>query len=227
MLICLAACVFWAAEPAFQANSAAAEVLKEANESYRTMRSGDAVRLYREYLTSDPANAPVRIFLGAALLNLNQPAEAKKEVQKALALNPELPKAYVLLGRIYTLESSWSLAQESFTHALSLDSHERDALYFSGRAFYEDNRFEQAIERFKQALGMGATQSRTFENLALCYEALDRPLQAEEAFHSAVQFAGDQYRPYLAYGRFLFKQARMDESLQLLTQAFQKRTRFD
>ena len=164
----------------------AADLLREANEAYRSMHSDEAVRLYTEYLKQDPSNASVRIFLGAALLNLNRLDEARREANQALAADAKSPKAYVLLGRIDSAGGAWDVAQQSFARAISLDPSDRDALYFSGRAFYDANRFEPAIERFESALALGATQSRTYENLALCYEALHQPEKAE----SIIPFGG-------------------------------------
>ncbi len=220
-MLLLAAALPWMIGISMQTRPASAELLREANESYRAMKAADAVRLYRQYLAEDSQNAAVRVYLGAALLSLNQPAQAQEEVIRALALNPQSAKAHVLLGRIYDSENSWNLAQQSFEQALKLDATDRDALYFSGRAFYDANRFQQAIGRFEQALTLGATQSRTYENLALSYAALGLSRQADDAFRSAVQLAGNQYRPYLAYGAFLFKEGRAEDSLQMLRRAFQ------
>lgn len=221
MLVCLAVFALRLSGFALQAKPAS-EVLREANEAYRAMHSGEAVRLYKEYLKQDPRNASVRIFLGAALLNLNRLNDAKAEVKQVLAENTNLSKAYVLLARIDSAQGAWDVAQQSFARALSLDSRDRDALYFSGRAFYDANRFEPAIERFEAALALGATQSRTYENLALCYEALNERAKAETAFHSAIQVAGDEYRPYLSYGRFLFKEGRTEQGVDMLEKAFQR-----
>lgn len=221
MLWYLALLTFWFSGYAFQAKTSA-DLLREANEAYRSMHSDEAVRLYTEYLKQDPSNASVRIFFGAALFNLNRLDEARREVNQALAADANSPKAYVLLGRIDSAGGAWDVAQESFTRAISLDPSDRDALYFSGRAFYDANRFEPAIERFKAALVQGATQSRTYENLALCYEALHQPTKAESAYRSAVGMAGDQYRPYFSYGRFLLKEGRLDQSVDILKQAFER-----
>ena len=57
--------------------------------------------------------------------------------------------------------------------------------------------------------------------MGLCYEALGRASEAEDAYRTAVKTAGDEYRPYFTYGVFLFKQTRLQESLDMLKLAFQ------
>jgi Tfp pilus assembly protein PilF len=220
-IACVANVLLWSAGLALQSSPTAAQLLKEANESYRAMRSEDAVRLYREYLKQDPDNLEVRVYLGGALLNTNQPELAGEEAQRVLKRDKRFAKAHVLLGRVYSAENSSDLAELSFERALKLNTADRDALYFSGRTFYDANQFEKAIARFEQTLKLGATVSRTYVNLGLCYEALGQAAQAEESYRSAVQVAGEEYRPYFAYGVFLFKQSRTVESLKMLKVAFQ------
>jgi Tfp pilus assembly protein PilF len=50
---------------------------------------------------------------------------------------------------------------------------------------------------------------------------LGQAAHAEESYRSAVQVAGEEYRPYFTYGVFLFKQSRTTESLKMLKIAFQ------
>jgi tetratricopeptide (TPR) repeat protein len=195
-------------------------LLEEANSSYRALRSGEAVRLYREYLASYGDRADVRTYLGAALLNMQLPREALIEVRRAIVLNERYGKAYTLAGRVYTELQQWDLAKEFFEKAIALDPGDRETWYFFGRSSYDANRFEPAIEAFLQALKLGARQSRVYENLGLAYEALSRSEAAEKAYRSALELPERTYRSFLAYGVFLFKQGRTSESLRLLEQAF-------
>ena len=195
-------------------------LLDQANAKYRSLQSEEAVRLYRQYLATNPDRADVRTYLGGALLNMGQLDAALEEAKRAIALDERYGKAYSLAGRIYTERQQWSLANESFDRALLLDPGDRETWYFLGRSSYDASRFERAIEAFLRALKLGAEQSRVYENLALSYEAISRFADAERAYRRAVELAGGASRPYVAYGVFLFKQVRLTESLQLLEQAF-------
>src|SRR5580765_5637911 len=121
-------------------------LLAEANAAYRSLHAAEAVGLYRQYLAAYPDRADVRVFLGGALLNLNQMQEAFDEAERAIALDGRYGKGYILAGRVCAAREQWDRAQEFFTKAQNLDQRDLDARYFSGRAWYDANRFERAIE---------------------------------------------------------------------------------
>lgn len=191
-------------------------LLDRANASYAGLRPLEAARLYREYLARYQDRADVRVFLGAALFNLEKPDEALEETRRALILDKSYGLAYVLEGRIYAEGSHWEMAQQAFGEALRLNPREREAWYFSGRAYYDENRFDKAVEAFERSVALGNEQSRVYESLGLASEALGHFAEAEEAYQHAVQLSAGEYRPYLSYGAFLDKQGRAAESIEML-----------
>ena len=168
---------------------------------------------------SYPDRADVRVYLGGALLNLNQMQEALRRSQRAIALDGRYGKGYILAGRVCAAREQWDRAQEFFTKAQNLDPRDLDAWYFSGRAWYDANRFERAIEAFEQALKLDAEQARIYENLGLAQDALGKFDAAEKSLRKAVELARGACRPYLSYGAFLFRQGRAAEGLPVLRQA--------
>lgn len=194
-------------------------LLADANSAYRSLHAAEAVRLYRQYLALYPGRPDVMVFLGGALLNLNQFQSALEEAQRAIALDPRYAKGYILAGRVSAALAQWDRAQDFFETAERLDRLDVDAWYFSGRAFYDANRFELAIGAFEQALRAGAEQSRVYENLGLAEDSLGQFAAAEKSFRKAVELAHGAWSPYLAYGAFLFRQTRPAESLRVLHQA--------
>jgi len=196
-----------------------ARLLDQANASYAGRRPLEAVKLYREYLARYPDRADVRVFLGAALFNLEKPEEALEETRRALTLDKTYGLAYTLAGRIHAGGRHWEMAQQAFAEALRLNPRDRETWYFSGRAYYDENRFDKALEAFQGALALGDGQSRVYENLGLAAEALGRFADAEQAYKHAVELSAGEYRPYLAYGAFLDKQGRPAQSIEMLQKA--------
>src|ERR1700722_18571041 len=137
-------------------------LLDRANAAYAGRRPLEAVQLYREYLAHYPDRADVRVFLGAALFNLEKPDEALEETRRALSLDKSYALAYVLAGRIYAEGNHWELAQQAFGEALRLNPRDRETWYFSGRAYYDENRFDKAVEAFRRSLALGNEQSRLY-----------------------------------------------------------------
>jgi tetratricopeptide (TPR) repeat protein len=216
---CRAALAALLSAPALAAQGPQERLLAEANAAYRSLHAAEAVSLYRQYLAHYPDRADVRVFLGGALLNLEQLQAALDEANRAIVLDPRYAKGYTLAGRVSAALEQWGRAQSLFESAQRLDKRDPDAWYFSGRAFYDANRFEHAIGAFEQALKAGAEQSRVYENLGLAQDALGQFDAAERSFRKAVALAGGAWRPYQAYGAFLFRQGRAAESLPLLQQA--------
>ena len=213
--LCLLVCL----SPIAAAQDAAERLLAQANAAYASLRAGEAVGLYRDYLAHYRDRADVRVFLGGALLNLDQLDAAFDEAHRALALDGGYAKAYILAGRVCAARRQWDRAQTFFAAAQRLDKRDPDAWYFSGRASYDANRFEQAVAAFEQALRAGAEQSRVYENLGLAQDALGQFGAAGKSLRKAVDLAGAAWRPYLDYGAFLFRQGRPAESLRVLRQA--------
>src|SRR5437016_5711154 len=58
----------------------------------------DRIAQFRKMAEDDPNNELGHFSLGRALLESNQPAEAAKSFQRVIALNPNIAKAYQLLG---------------------------------------------------------------------------------------------------------------------------------
>src|SRR4051794_38208812 len=103
------------------AQDAAERLLSEANSAYRALHPSEAAGLYRRYLATYADRADVRVYLGAALLNLNRIQDALDEAQRAIALDGRFAKGYLLAGRACAAREQWDAAQEFFTKARNLD----------------------------------------------------------------------------------------------------------
>lgn len=194
--------------------------LEQANAAYRDHRSIDAVQLYRQYLESHSDRADVRIFLGAALLNLNRLPEALSETRRAITLDPTAGRAYTLAGRVYTAQRQWAAAQDHFAKAAFLNPSDRENAYFSARAFYDASQFETAVKQFAKAIDLGARESRVYANLGRSYEALNEWDKADHAYRMAVSSSDAGADAFHAYGLFLYRQNRLAESEAVLKYAF-------
>jgi tetratricopeptide (TPR) repeat protein len=82
------------------------------------------------------------------------------EVNQAIALNPNLPEAYSLRGRLAFLESDLKGAEESFTKALELDPNDFGALLWLGTVLREEGRLPEAESALTHALQLRPDDSR-------------------------------------------------------------------
>ena len=78
--------------------------------------------------------------------------KALVEVNQVIALNPNLPEAYSLKGRLAFLESDMKGAEEAFQKSLDLDGNNFDASLWMGTLLREEGRLPEADQRLTHAL---------------------------------------------------------------------------
>jgi tetratricopeptide (TPR) repeat protein len=126
--------------------------------------------------------------------------------------------AWKLLGMAYAAEEKYSLAVPAFERACALDSREEMACYYLGRAQFTLVRLREALQSYRLALqGRSAPSGRVLLGMALVYEAIPNPVEAERYFREAI--AAGEHDALHDYGLFLFKTGRSSESLAVLEKA--------
>jgi tetratricopeptide (TPR) repeat protein len=130
-----------------------------------------------------PQDVDARIELGEILFDLGRQAEARRAFERALALNPQSPKAYTGLGWVNLVEGN---VQEALGNFRQVSPPSRSALVGASNALYRLGRFDEAADviaearrRFlsspqplTQAALLHLTQGRVSEALAELRQAL-------------------------------------------------------
>ena len=81
----------------------------------------------RQRAEADPNDEIAHFSLGRALLDANEPAEAAKALQRVIALNPNIAKAYQLLGDAQTKTGHRDFAIKTLTEGIHV-AHRRGDL---------------------------------------------------------------------------------------------------
>jgi TolB-like protein/Tfp pilus assembly protein PilF len=128
----------------------------------RTADLDQAVVLYHKALDLDPNYAPAWAWLAqchtrrvAQGLDTGGRgyAEATAAANRAIALNPDIPEAYVALGTAYAqYELNWSAAREAFNKALARDPNNAAALGAMGHLSAATGSPAQAVDYFRRAV---------------------------------------------------------------------------
>ena len=123
---------------------------------------------------------------------------------------------YVLLGD-YTSADKW------LTLSLQWDPGDADGWYYLGRAKYNENRFEEAIQAFQKCLDLRPRFVLAADGLGLSYAGLNRTAEAISSFENAISWQEGEAKktpePYIDLGDLLNQQARFDEALPALQKA--------
>jgi stress-induced-phosphoprotein 1 len=106
---------------AYQDDDLAEAAKQRGNTHFRNKVWGDAVKEYEEAVKRAPKNAPIRNNLSAALCKVMDFNGAKREIEKALDLDPKYVKAYARKGDIEVLMKENHKAMDSYRKGLELD----------------------------------------------------------------------------------------------------------
>src|SRR5262245_53871700 len=106
--------------------------LRDAFEFHRRGRYGEAERLARAILKTEPEHFEAQHLLGACLLWQGQFAQAEQEMRRAVALNPAAADARVNLGAVLRTQRRTQEALACFEAALEMQPDLAEAHYARG-----------------------------------------------------------------------------------------------
>jgi Flp pilus assembly protein TadD len=201
------------------------EELEEAIADLQAQRLEQAERKLSKLLDRHPGSPEANFYLGILKFRTGRLSEAAPLLQKVVGLTPTHAGAWKALGAVYAAGGELRLAVVPFQKACELNPQEEDACYYLGRSLFGLNRYDAALPAFQKALHAAPEHSlwRVHRGLALVFDSLRRPEDAERHYVKAVQLnrgrAGPDEDPRIDLGIFLFRQGRTEESLRPLEEA--------
>jgi Flp pilus assembly protein TadD len=144
-------------------------------------------------------------------------AGAVEALLKSAQQQPSNAKVLTYLGMAYAAGENYKSAEAPLRRACALDPAQDNACYFLGRTYYSLGRFEEAVTAFQTALRHASRSGRTWNGIALAWEALAKDADAERCYKEAI-LQGES-RALVDYGIFLYKRGRQSESVEILRRA--------
>lgn len=120
----------------------------------------DAIEIYKKFLDLDPQNTDTLIDISELLHEISAFDEAKKTLNMALRINPELPKAHLLLGRVARDQNSG--VEEAIGHCLKsieLNPHYTQAYNEMGNYLIRAGDPISACQSFQKVLGISGPET--------------------------------------------------------------------
>jgi tetratricopeptide (TPR) repeat protein len=172
-----------------------------------------AIPLYQQIVSADPANAEALHLLGAALLQLGQPHQAIRWLERAVALRPGDSAFHSNLGEAHRALGQLAQAEACFRLALRLKPDNADAAYNFGLLLMQQGRPAQAAELFHQALQYRPHFALACNNLGNAYRMLGNREQALRCFRRAIELNPQLGLPHGNLGQLLLECQRPREAL--------------
>jgi tetratricopeptide (TPR) repeat protein len=184
----------------------------------------DAISVIKDYVNLCGVTA-LGYELEAELLFHQKLYDAALEaVLGSLKLSDQNARMHQLLGLIHIAHRQDGAAAFELRKAVEQDPNQAQTRYFLGRALYSTGVYSEARDQFLACLRIQPGYRKAFENLALCYEALEDDSKATEAYTRAIELeksqAGPQHaEPYAFYGAMLAKTGQIEKALAVLEEA--------
>jgi Flp pilus assembly protein TadD len=215
--------------------------LTQANTFLQQGKPTDAEPLLRDYLAHHPNSAEAHFLLGSVLFREIQesasvgssPAGVKEEKAKASLAEFTAGARYgkpsasdlKIVALDYVLLGDYPDADKWLTRMLESTPNDSEGWYYLGRTKYNENRFEEAVRAFQQALKLAPQNVKAEDNLGLAYAGLNRVSDAVAAYHSAIEWQKDAPTknpgPFIDLADLLLDQNRSEEAIPYLREAIQ------
>lgn len=143
---------------------------------YEQKNKGDvAMRFYQKAINLNAKHVKAHAALGLLLFRAKQFAEARKEIDLAIKLNPEIYSSYYYLGKILKESKDYPGAVNAFEKAVRDPEFRQRALIERGSCYMLANSLDNALVEFDRAVKASKSENsqetlfaRYF--LAACYE---------------------------------------------------------
>jgi type IV pilus assembly protein PilF len=134
--------------------------------------------------------------LGIGYIQQGETERAKIPLKKALELDSSDAGAHAALALVFQVEMEPKLADEHYRKALSQRSNDARLLNNYGSFLFEQQRYQEALERYTQASldTLYPERSRVFENLGLTSLQLQQREQAKGYFERSLRLSSRQPR---------------------------------
>jgi tetratricopeptide (TPR) repeat protein len=175
--------VLWLIAPvAAQGERSVAEV-RMLIEQRQLARAEDSVV---RHIANEAHNPQWILLLAEIRLDQQRHEESLQLLEGARQLGDSSAQTHLLAGLNYVALNRLDLAEPEFRAALDRDPRSAPASYYLGRLLYTKNLFPEAIEKTKKAIELDPNLVRAYDNLALCYEAIQNEPEAERTYLAGV-----------------------------------------
>lgn len=171
-----------------------------------------ALMIERILRNGDTAEA--HMLMGFTRMKANDKKGAIEEVDRAIALNPNLPEAYSLRGRLAYQSSDLDGAEAAFRKALDLDPTAFDARLWLGTLLREEGKLKEARSDLEGAMHLRPDDIRVDYQFALLCADEGNDKRAASLLEGLIQRAPEYTEAHHSLSTIYFRLGRVAEGRQ-------------
>ena len=151
--------------------------------------------------------------------DLGRTGRAIEKLQKALALDPDLPEGDLKLATLFVREAQMEPAETALKRALSIDPYDAAAYDLMGRVLAGKNEMSMALYSFQKATHLRPDYGLYLYNYALALVAAQRLQEARTQAQAAVNADPNLAEGHVLLGGLLVRDQRLAEAVSEYQQA--------
>ncbi|MDX2302478.1 MAG: tetratricopeptide repeat protein [Microscillaceae bacterium] len=123
----------------------------------------------------------------SANFKLNNYPAAIRDYSHAIAINPNIPEAYIGLGVVNTQLENYPEAEQNYTHVIRL--HPSNFIAYTNRGFarFKQENFEEALHDFNRAIDLNPQNSVAYYNRGSVYFKMGKPRKAFQDWQTSLK----------------------------------------
>jgi tetratricopeptide (TPR) repeat protein len=168
-----------------------------------------AVMIQRILGKGDTAEA--HMLMAYTRMKANDHKGAAEELDRAVALNPRLPEAFSLRGRLEFIDSNLPAAETAFRSALKLDPNYFESLLFLGTLLRQQGRLKESHSLLEHAFHLQPKEIRVRYQFAIQYSTEGNDARAAALLESLIKDAPDYTEAHRSLSAIYFRLGRPAE----------------
>jgi tetratricopeptide (TPR) repeat protein len=190
-------------------------------EHHKAGRFVEAEGIYRQILQQDPKFAEAMQLLGVLSAQTGRGDKGIELIQRAIALNPDVPAFHCNLGRVFLDHRRVEEAIAAFRQALRINPEDADALKSLGFALQTRGDADGAMEAYQKALRLKPDLADAHNNLGNLYRGKGQLEQAIASYRRAIELFPGDAGAHSNLGQALAATGRLEEAIGACRRAVQ------
>ena len=180
----------------------------------QTGRTGPARQAFARTFNVSEDSAAAHLVTAQMMIRLQLETPAAEELKRALAKEPALPQANLLLGQLALFRGQFDESITLTRRELAIAPASATAYYQLGDAYVRQSRWDDAIAALQQSLWLNPFYSAPYILLGKAYVQKGQPATAEGMLRRAIEYDPNNRTAHYLLGQLLQKAGRLEEAKQ-------------